>query len=58
MTRCWPTARRHCPSSSADVNDRIRHLMGQPVTMDRTQQYHESLAEWHDLAADDIEPAV
>ncbi|MEU3862903.1 hypothetical protein AB0F03_37430 [Streptomyces sp. NPDC028722] len=45
-------------SALDDINDRIRRLMGQPVSMDRTQQYHELLAEWRDLAAEDVEPAL
>ncbi|MFI1787500.1 hypothetical protein ACH40D_03385 [Streptomyces olivaceoviridis] len=56
-----PTTSRPCgPLRAAleDVNARIRQLMGQPAGKDRTQAYHELLAEWADLTADDVEPAA
>ncbi|CAM5476136.1 MULTISPECIES: hypothetical protein [Streptomyces] len=60
-----PTTSRPCgqlrtalDGALADVNDRIRRLMGQPASKDRTQAYQELLTEWGDRARADVEPAA
>ncbi|GGW13253.1 hypothetical protein GCM10018980_71160 [Streptomyces capoamus] len=53
-------SRPHGQVASAldDINARIRRLMGQPASKDRTQRYHKLLAEWGDLVRGDVEPAA
>ncbi|MGW4731858.1 hypothetical protein ACWEQC_22290 [Streptomyces shenzhenensis] len=41
-----------------DVNDRIRHLMGQPASPSRAEEYRRLLDLWAELTQDDVEPAA
>ncbi|MGW2100338.1 hypothetical protein ACWCPX_22070 [Streptomyces olivaceoviridis] len=58
MSRPCGQLRTALDGALTDVNDRIRRLMGQPASKDRTQAYHELLAEWADLTAEDVEPVA
>ncbi|MER6632348.1 hypothetical protein ABT301_29715 [Streptomyces sp. NPDC000987] len=46
------------PPALADVNDQIRHLMGQPASPHRAEEYSRLLGVWVDLVRGDVDQAA